>query len=326
MLSTQVFFSILFVFIAVIVVLFVITCIEMSKVGGLQFSRPVFDWESKDKLTELSQFKADCEILFTGPLCDLKEKQRAGLLINWLGRQATQIIASSTDNNVDSPEAVFETLEKVFRPESNQTLSRFKFRNMKQTSAQSCDSYMSQLRLSLPECRYRNDSDELLKDQFIFGLYNKEIQDHLLGEISEADNSVKALYEARRIESKLAQRKMLGIVTPTAISVEAIHRGFRNKSKSKSKGFKSQADYTDCRFCGKAHDKGQCPAYGKICNKCGRKNHFESKCQAKAKSDRQKDSKSRKCGKCGHNKKSTVQNTVKKNLVSQTQTQVELKI
>ena len=191
----------------------------MSKVGGLQFSRPVFDWESKDKLTELSQFKADCEILFTGPLCDLKEKQRAGLLINWLGRQATQIIASSTDNNVDSPEAVFEILEKVFRPESNQTLSRFKFHNMKQTSAQSYDSYMSQLRLSLPECRYRNDSNELLKDQFIFGLYNKEIQDHLLGEISETDNSVKALYEARRIESKLAQRKMLGIVTPTAISV-----------------------------------------------------------------------------------------------------------
>ena len=218
-------------FIAVIVVLFVITCIEMSKVGGLQFSRPVFDWESKDKLTELSQFKADCEILFTGPLCDLKEKQRAGLLINWLGRQATQIIASSTDNNVDSPEAVFETLEKVFRPESNQTLSRFKFRNMKQTSAQSCDSYMSQLRLSLLECRYRNDSDELLKDQFIFSLYNKEIQDHLLGEISETDNSVKALYEARRIESKLAQRKMLGIVTPAAISVEAIHRRLRKQVK-----------------------------------------------------------------------------------------------
>ena len=47
----------------------------MSKVGGLQFSRPVFDWESKDKLTELGQFKADCAILFNGPLCDLKENK-----------------------------------------------------------------------------------------------------------------------------------------------------------------------------------------------------------------------------------------------------------
>ena len=173
---------------------------------------------------------------------------------------------------------------------------------MKQTSAQTCDSYMSQLRLSLPECKYRNDSDELLKDQFIFGLYNKEIQDHLLGEISEMDNSVKALYEARKIESKLAQRKMLGIVTPSALSVEAIHRSFKSKNL-KSKGFKSQTDYTDCKFCGKSHDKGKCPAYGKVCNNCGRKNHFESKCQSNSKSNSERRTKSFwKCGKCGHKK------------------------
>ena len=98
---------------------------------------------------------------------------------------------------------------------------------MKQKASQTCDSYMSELRLALPECKYRNDANELLKDQFIFGIYNKEIQDHLLGEINETDNSVKSLYEARKIESKLAQRKLLGIVTPTALSVEAIKRGFK---------------------------------------------------------------------------------------------------
>ena len=62
----------------------------------------------------------------------------------------------------------------------------------------------------------------------------------------------------------------------------------------------------DCKFCGKSHDKGQCPAYGKICNNCGRKNHFESKCQSasRSNSDRPRGSKtkSRKCGKCGHKK------------------------
>ena len=37
----------------------------------------------------------------------------------------------------------------------------------------------------------------------------------------------------------------------------------------------------------------------------GRKNHFESKCQSafRSNSDRPRGSKSRKCGKCGHNKK-----------------------
>ena len=89
--------------------------------------------------------------MFNGPLCDLKDKQCAGLLVNWLGREATQILAS-VESDVNSPKEVFGTLEKVFRPESNQTLAHFKFRNMKQKASQACDSYMSELRLALPEC------------------------------------------------------------------------------------------------------------------------------------------------------------------------------
>ena len=131
---------------------------------------------------------------------------------------------------ISSAEEIFEALEKVFRPESNQILACFKFRNIKQRVNQTCDSYMSEFTLALPECKYKNDADELLKDQFIFRIENKEIQDHLLGEISENDNSVKALYEAHKVESKLAQRKMLGIVNPSLVSIDAIQIGL-NKMK-----------------------------------------------------------------------------------------------
>ena len=126
----------------------------MLRLGGLQLSKPSFDWGASDRLTELEQFRADCDILFNGPVCDLKDKQRAGLLVNWLGREATQIL-TSVELDVNTPNEVFVVLEKVFRPESNQTLSRFKFRNMKQGASQNCDSYMSGLRLALPECKYR---------------------------------------------------------------------------------------------------------------------------------------------------------------------------
>ena len=145
---------------------------------------------------------------------------------------------------------------------------------------------MSELRLALPECKYRNDADELLKDQFIFGIYNKEIQDHLLGEIKETDNSVRALYEARKIESKLAQRKMVGIANPGLVSVDEI----------RSAKFKGKSHYTDCKFCGHSHNKGECPAFSKTCNNCGGKNHFESKCRSKrgsSKSDSKHDSRKR---------------------------------
>ena len=69
----------------------------------------------------------------------MKEKPKAGLIINWLGRDAAQALKLMID-------------EEVFRSELNQTLARFKLRNMKQGTTQSCDAYMSQLRLALPEC------------------------------------------------------------------------------------------------------------------------------------------------------------------------------
>ena len=60
-------------------------------------------------------------------------------------------------------------------------------------------------------------SNFLLKMSKVGGL-------QLSREIKETDNLVRALYEARKIESKLAQRKLLGIVTPIAVSVEATRK------------------------------------------------------------------------------------------------------
>lgn len=40
---------------------------------------------------------------------------------------------------------------------------------------------------------------------------------------------------------------------------------------------------TTCKFCGKSHpmNKLMCPAWGKSCNACGRKNHFALMCSVK---------------------------------------------
>ena len=115
---------------------------------------------------------------------------------------------------------MFETLENIFRPESNQTLSRFKFRGLKQQQSQSCDAYMAELCLNIVGCKYPNKvQDELLKDQFIFGVCVKEVQDHLLGEITPEDNSDKCLLETRKVESKIEQHKLIGIKTAMTYDV-----------------------------------------------------------------------------------------------------------
>ena len=169
----------------------------------MQFNKPRFDWEAKDRLSELEQFKQECSVLFQGPLSEMKDAQKAGLIVNWIGRQCIMTL-HSMGVTLDSPRTVFDNLEKIFRPESNQTLSRFKFRGMKQKQGQNCDTYMSDLRLSIVECRYPDIvQDELLKDQFIFGLAIKEIQDHLLGEIKQRIHQRNAFWRLERLNLKL---------------------------------------------------------------------------------------------------------------------------
>ena len=121
----------------------------------------------------------------------------------------------------------------------------------------------------------------------------KEIQDHLLGEIVAEDTPEKCLLESRKIESKIEQRKLLGI--KAAISYDSIQtnniRG-RGKFRSKSKGRgRSSSNICNCKYCVKSHNKGNCPAFGKKCGKCGKENHFKAVC--KSSSDRIDSSKHR---------------------------------
>ena len=46
---------------------------------------------------------------------------------------------------------------------------------------------------------------------------------------------------------------------------------------------KGPARQKECRFCGYLHasKRSRCPAYGKLCNACKEKDHFESKCPNK---------------------------------------------
>ena len=97
-------------------------------------------------------------------------------------------------------------------------------------------------------------------------------------------------------ESKIEQCKLLGI--KTSMTYDAIHSNNnnnmgRNKSKGKNQGCsQSQSSIRNCKYCGKSHDRGSCPAFGKECSKCGKKNHFKAVCKSGS-GDKQDQSRSR---------------------------------
>ena len=71
--------------------------------SGMQFNKPRFDWEAKDRLSELEQFKQECNVLFQGPLSEMKDPQKAGLIVNWISRQCTMML-HSMNVSLDKPD------------------------------------------------------------------------------------------------------------------------------------------------------------------------------------------------------------------------------
>ena len=87
---------------------------------AMQFNKPKFDWEVKDRLSDLEQFKQECSVLFQGPLSEMKDAQKAGLVVNWIGMQCVMTL-HLMGIELDSPKTVFDSLERIFHLESNQT-------------------------------------------------------------------------------------------------------------------------------------------------------------------------------------------------------------
>ena len=171
--------------------------------AGLNYYKPKFKWDAIDKLSELDRFKAKCEVLFNSPLDESPPNRQAGLVVNWLGSEAG-LTLRSLNLEYDRPETNVTALHEVFRPIGNRTMSRFKFKSLKQKQGSTVDAYMAKLKVLVCECGYDNNMQTiLLKDQFIFGVTVREIQEHLLNEITDDQYLNATLVEARKIESKI---------------------------------------------------------------------------------------------------------------------------
>ena len=60
------------------------------------------------------------------------------------------------------------------------------------------------------------------------------------------------------------------------MTYDAIYRGRGRSRKHKSRDC-SNSVIKSCKYCGKSHNRGNCPAFGK---KCSRDNHFKSMCKS----------------------------------------------
>ena len=79
---------------------------------------------------------------------------------------------------------------------------------------------------------------------------------------------------------------MKSISDNTDKHVDALRTAKFNKQHRKPAGPKKQETKT-CGNCGRSHEPRNCPAYGKTCNKCSKRNHFARMCRSETRPQKQ---------------------------------------
>ena len=204
------------------------------------------------------------------------EKFKTAMFLSVIGEDALEMFDGmdfkpETDRRILSK--VVEKFEEFCIGETNETYERFIFNRRDQEENESIDQYVTVLRKLAQTCNFCSClHDSLIRDRLVLGIRDESIRKKLLQE--KKLSLSRAIDVGRSGETTNIRLKELKNKTPiseTGDEVNAVRKSDRQR--------RDKEMIRSCRFCGGKHRRGDCPAYGQTCKKCGRRNHFSQVCQ-----------------------------------------------
>ena len=87
----------------------------------------------------------------------------------------------------------------------------------------------------------------------------------------------KAMIICRTIEATEAQMQIMSTDAKKSSEEVMVNQINRN---SEAAAYSSHRYSSSCQYCELVHKPRDCPAYGKSCRKCGKRNHFATVCRS----------------------------------------------
>ena len=208
-----------------------------------------------------------------------EEARQVATLLAVIGKEANKVFRTFTFSSPDDAtkiEPVLRKFEEFCIPRENTIYERYLFFTRDQRESETIDQYLTELRQIAGNCDFESITpDQLLRDRLVTGARNTKVRENLLKE--KKLTLEKAVDIARAAESTAAQMKVM--------SSESGVFAVKEQEKGQSEGVPvvTEGRIKDCRFCGRSHERRNCPAFGQICAYCKKKNHFVAKCPAKSK-------------------------------------------
>ena len=230
-------------------------------------------------------------------------KVRLATLRTVMGKDCLSIfnLLPLTEDQRSSVKTCLDSLEEHFKPKVNVVYERYLFNSAVQNPGEKIDDFVHRLRELLKSCEYGMLCDDLVCDRMVLGTTDNDLRLRMFRE--KALTLDKAISMAQ--ESEILKQQMKEIRTPAGIqfdSEQSVHlvkkkTGHQKTMKpSSSIGNSNIGSHNICKFCGNQHQLGKkfCPAFGKICKTCKKKNHFAKMCKMKSNENHGETSQTRK--------------------------------
>ena len=223
------------------------------------------------------------------------EEIQVSALIYSMGPEAEGVVQSFV-SEANTFAAVIDKLDGYFIPKRNYIAERQCFEQRNQAEWESNEQYIRALFTQADKCDFA-DKQERLRDRLLAGIKDKElskkIQLKALEEAVTLDTVIQMLRNTDIIEGDTRPKEPIG-------SVQRVSQAHYQKRQKANKGYEQQKKFQTrykpnqnranistsmtCKYCGRArHDSpSECPARGRTCAKCGRRDHFAAVCLSKA--------------------------------------------
>ena len=222
-------------------------------------------------------------------LNDTQPPVKKAIILNLAGEDVLEIsnhFKYAVDEDGDpvedpnDPNLLLTKIEEYCTPKQNEVYESYKFWSTPMSSP--IDHFVSELRTRVKNCNYGALSERMIRDKIMFTLSDDTLKFRLM---RDAENlTLDKLVSALRV-TELTQDQIKHMNTnKNSVAVNAV--GSRSPANRKP-GRNPKPPQNDrstpqktCHFCDRKHPmkKELCPAWGKTCDLCKRKNHFKVKC------------------------------------------------
>ena len=193
-----------------------------------------------------------------------EDKVKTSILLTCIGDQGRRIYDTFDFKSNENPfnyAVVLKKFDEYWRPRKNITITRHKFFTYRQNEGQLFNDFLTNLKKLADECEFQHLRDSLIKDLIVCGVFDESLRERMLRDNDlDLEKATKLAYASEQTKSQLKSIQSNNIST-----------------------VKRSDTILKCKFCSGSHRRGNCPAYGKTCLNCNKKNHFAKCCFSKIK-------------------------------------------